>query len=73
MSSIKFIKPTNNEMTYNPSPSIDTYYQICQYKNKPSNLYETRKIIFDEKGKILKTYERSYNKTLIKSLLKMQK
>lgn len=40
---------------------INTYYQICQFKNKFTKKYETRKIVFDELGKILKIYEKEYN------------
>jgi hypothetical protein len=69
MQKIKFITE-NNDMVYNPKKFLSTYYQFCKFKNPAINLYETRKIFFNEKGEILKVYERSYDLQTIKKFLK---
>ncbi len=58
---ITFVKQINKFDELEPKKQINTYYQICQFKNKFTKKYETRKIIFDESGEILKIFEREYN------------
>ena len=67
-SKIKFIK-NNNDMLYNPQKRIDTYYQLCQYKNPYTGFYGTRKIIFNEMGLIKKIFEREYNSKKINTFI----
>lgn len=59
-SNIKF-KKADEEMTYKPEQKIDTFYQICQFKNQFTKKHGTRKVVFDEQGNILKTFEREYS------------
>ncbi len=69
MNKVKFVKSTD-EMLYNPEKRLDTFYQFCQFKNPYSSLYESRKIIFDEMGKIKKVYEKEYSMEKIESFIK---
>jgi hypothetical protein len=57
---IRFKKQEDN-LVYAPEHRIDTYYQICQFKNQFTKKYETRKIIFNEHGDILKIFEKEYS------------
>ena len=57
---ITFVKPSDNTNELNPATQINTYYQICQFKNKFTKKYDTRKIVFNEKHEILKIFERDY-------------
>jgi|SaaInlLV_10m_DNA_3_1039740.scaffolds.fasta_scaffold29688_2 hypothetical protein len=66
---IKFKKP-KADMVYNPDKEIQSYYQICQYKNSETKKYGTRKVLFDERGKILKVYERTYIKSTLDEFIK---
>lgn len=67
---IVFKKGDNDELVYNPEHRIDTYYQICKYKNEFTNKYQTRKIVFNEHGEILDVFEREHS---LKSLEKFMK
>jgi len=63
MNAIKFKNNDNSEkpeFQYNPGKFEDTFYQICRFKNA-ENLYETRKIFFDEKLQITKLFEKKYD------------
>jgi hypothetical protein len=71
-SNIKFIKD-DDEMIYKPIKRIDTYYQLCQYKNPFTREYGTRKIIFNEQGAILKIYEKEYSKKKVEEFVKHHK
>ena len=66
MNNIKFIKPEEDEMLYNPEKQLESFYQFCQFKNPKTNLYESRKIIFNEMNEIIKTYEKGYDSKTIK-------
>jgi hypothetical protein len=68
MSNIKFIKP-NSDMIYNPDKRIDTFYQICKFKNV-NKMHEVRKIFFNQLGNVLKTSEKQYDANKIKSFIK---
>jgi hypothetical protein len=70
MPNIKFTGETVEDLIYNPERSQNTFYQICQFKNKSSNLYQTRKIIFDEKHNIIKIYEKSYGAKILEKFIK---
>lgn len=75
---IKFVKPTDKSNitngnifdAYMPKKKISTYYQICQFKSKFTKLYDTRKIVFNELGDILKIYERSYTYDELSTFMK---
>jgi hypothetical protein len=72
-SKITFKKNNKNdedEFVYKPDARIDTYYQICRYKNELTNKYNTRKIFFNEHGIILKIFENEHS---LKSLEKFMK
>jgi len=69
MSKYNFIKP-NSTMIYNPDKRIDSFYQICQFKNEVTKLHEVRKIFFNQLGDVLKTSEKQYTSNKIKSFIK---
>jgi len=69
MDNIKFINNDDN-MIYKPEKYTDSYYQFCQFKNPFSNLYETRKIVFNEMGQILKVFVKPYSGSVIKKFMK---
>lgn len=62
-----------SKMYYKPSQIKNSYYQICQFKNPSTNLYETRKVIFNENYEIIKSYERSYEKDYLEKFMKTNK
>jgi hypothetical protein len=53
------------QFKYNPQKKNTSFYQICQFKNPQTGKYQIRKIIFNEHGTILKTYEKEYTKEKI--------
>lgn len=69
---IKFAKQ-DDELLYNPQKFTDSYYQICQFKNPFTKLYETRKIIFNQNGDILQMFERSYKLDDLEKFMKSHK
>lgn len=73
MNKVKFVKKTEEDIDYKPDKRIDSFYQICQFKKTGSKVYETRKIFFNEKGKILKVYEKEYPTKIIKRFLQSTK
>jgi hypothetical protein len=66
---IKFVS-NGDEMAYNPEKHLSTFYQFCQFKNPFTGKYWSRKIIFDERGTVIKTYEKEYNKKKIEEYAK---
>lgn len=64
-----FVAP-KDDLEYNPQKHQTSYYQFCQFKNPSTNMYQTRKIIFDEMGIINKTYEKEYTKKQIEQFAK---
>lgn len=66
-------KKQEDDMVYAPEHRIDTYYQICQFKNQFTKKYETRKIIFNEHGDILKTFEKEYSFQKLDAFMKNHK
>lgn len=72
MKNIKFVKNTN-EMIYTPEPIQDSFYQFCQFKNPHTNLFGSRKIIFNENGEILKKFEKEYNLKTINKFIQITK
>lgn len=71
MNKIKFIKK-QNDMVYSPEKRSDTFYQICQFKNQSTGLYETRKIIFDQNDVIKRIYEKAYDNVTLEKFMKGQ-
>lgn len=65
LKNIKF-RGTQSE---NENIQLHTYYQVCQFKNS-NGMHETRKIVFNTKGEILKVYERRYTNSEINRFLK---
>jgi len=68
MQNIKFISK-ETEYKYNPKSQQHSFYQICHYKNPLSHKYGTRKILFNEQGTIIKTFEKEYSKDKITNFL----
>lgn len=69
---IKFRKK-NDEMVYNPDKRIDTYYQICQFKNNYTKQFGVRKVFFNELGVIIKIFENEYDGKKIEIFMKNNK
>jgi hypothetical protein len=68
---LKFSGDTVDNLAYQPNKFQDSFYQICQFKEKePINLYMTRKVIFDEKYTILKIFEKKYDSRTLNKFLK---
>lgn len=65
----KFINK-RNEFEYCPKKELMSFYQICQFKNPYSGRYDTRKIIFNEHGEIVKTFEKEYSQEKITKFTK---
>jgi hypothetical protein len=68
----KFYKK-QDEFKYNPSKEIYSFYQICSFKHPYTNKYGVRKVIFNEFGNIVKTYEKEYHKDKIEAFIKNNK
>jgi len=68
---IEFVR--KGKLKYNPPKLISSFYQICQFKDPYTKKYETRKIIFNEHGDILKTYKKSYDKTELNKFIEINK
>lgn len=66
---IKF-KQENDEYEYNPKKEVATFYQICQMKDPKTELYSIRKTLFNEKGEILKYYEKGYSYSRVDKFIK---
>jgi hypothetical protein len=67
---IKFTGDTVDTLAYSPEIFKNSFYQICQYKGKNSDLYQVRKVIFNEKFEITKMFEKEYNAKTIEKFLK---
>lgn len=59
-----------NDFEYCPKKELLSFYQICQFKNPYSGRYETRKVIFNEHGEIIKSFEKEYSADRIKQFTK---
>jgi hypothetical protein len=70
MKNIKFKGETMDELEYNPTKYQESFYQICQFKNPTTKLYETRKILFDHNFNIIKIFEKNYDSNTIKKFMK---
>lgn len=60
---------SEKELTYNPPKQLNTFYQICKFPTK-NNLYQIRKIIFNELDVIVKYFEKEYSEETVKSFVK---
>lgn len=67
---IKFTGDTVDNLAYNPENFKNSFYQICQYKGKNSDLYQVRKVIFNEKFEIIKVFEKEYTAKTIEKFMK---
>lgn len=67
---VKFVSHDEDEYVYLPKPMTMTYYQFCMFKNPYTKKYPTRKIVFNENGKILKVFEKEYSKDQIEIYIK---
>jgi hypothetical protein len=68
---LEFSGDTVDNLAYKPSQFQDSFYQICQFKEKDgSKLYMTRKVIFNEKYEILKMFEKKYDIRTLNKFLK---
>jgi hypothetical protein len=72
MKNIKFKYSGDNaeSLTYKPQNFQNSFYQICQFKDESTNLYMTRKIIYNERYDILKIFEKKYDAKTIEKFLK---
>lgn len=64
---------TKTDMIYKPEKRLDTYYQVCQFKNPYTKKYSTRKVVFNEYGEILKMYEKEYESKELKEFMRHHK
>jgi hypothetical protein len=71
MKNIKFVGEAPENLIYNPNKFTDSFYQICQFKNPSSNLYQTRKIIFNQNYDIIKIFEKEYNAKTLQKFIKL--
>jgi len=62
-----------DEYQYCPKKEINSFYQICQFKNPYTDKYCIRKVIFNEHGEILKTFEKEYYKCIVDKFMKKNK
>jgi hypothetical protein len=67
---IKFI---NADLQFNPSETIQSFYQICQYKDVNTNLYAIRKIKFNQNYDIIDVKVRYYPKKTVNIFIKKNK
>ncbi len=58
---MKFTGETAENLSYKPNKFNNSFYQICNFKNPFTNLYPTRKVIFNENFEIIKIFEKEYN------------
>lgn len=73
MNNIEFVSNSKSNLTYNPIQRIETFYQICQFRNPKTKLYDSRKIIFNQDGEIIKTFERKYYRDELERFIKSNK
>lgn len=70
MSKVRFVNRDSDNGCYQKAGSkLYRFYQICQFRNKVSNRYKIRNIIFDEMGEIVKIYEKHYTSDQCKILI----
>ena len=63
----------NDDFSYNPTNSIQSYYQICLYKDEHKDMYGIRKIKFNEKIEILDVKVKYYPKKIIDKFINRNK
>lgn len=73
MTHYKFIKDNPTTFEYNPTSQIFSFYQICQFRDPYTNKYGIRKVIFDQTGDIVKTFEKGYSKSHVNSFISHNK
>ena len=67
------IKFVNSDLQFNPTESIQSFYQICHYKDENNNLYAIRKIKFNQKYEITDVKVKYYPKKTIKIFIEKNK
>lgn len=70
MKNIKFKGETIDNLEYNPTQYQESFYQICQFKNPSTKLYEIRKVLFDHNFNIIKIFEKNYDSNAIRKFIK---
>ena len=68
----KFYKK-QDEFKYTPPKEDFSFYQICSFKHPFTHKHGVRKVIFNEFGNIIKTYEKEYPVDKIQSFIKKNK
>jgi hypothetical protein len=46
-----------------------TFYQIAQFKNPYTNLYEVRKVVMDKDGNVVHTFDKQYTKEILEKYM----
>lgn len=67
---IKFVGETAESLEYKPPTFKESFYQICQYKNPKTNMYEVRKVFFNEKYEHIGIFEKGYDIKTLKKFMK---
>lgn len=70
MKKIKFVGNEIDDLTFKPEKSRNTFYQICQFKNPYTELYGTRKVIFNENYDIIQKFEKEYSIHKLRKFMK---
>ena len=63
----------NDDFYYNPNSSIQSYYQICLYKDEHKNMYGIRKVKFNEKMEIIDVRVKYYPKKILDKFIEKNK
>ena len=71
-SQYKFVTEGPEIFEFNPDKHLYSFYQVCQFRNNYSKKYEVRKVVFDQNGEIIKTFEKGYPKSKLSNFLKIQ-
>lgn len=63
----------NEDFFYNPEHNIQSYYQVCLYKDETKGMYGIRKIKFNEKMEILSAKIKHYPKKILDKFVEKHK
>ena len=63
----------NEDFFFNPNKSIQSFYQICMYKDVHKDMYAIRKIKFDETMKIVDVKVKYYSKKVVNKFIEKNK
>jgi hypothetical protein len=63
----------NDDFYYNPNSSVQSFYQVCLYKNEHKNMYGVRKIKFNERMEIINAVVKYYPKKILDKFIDRHK